>query len=85
MAQGRGEEMIELPQMLYHAAHDPIVVNTKEEMQAYLSQGWSKIPIEQTEEGMLKAKIDWHLGEADRLQKLLDGLRPKPKRQKGAL
>ncbi len=67
----------DFPAMIFHPAHSPIVVNTAEEMQTHLLQGWSKVPIEQTQEGMLQAKINWHMAEAIRLQKILDDMTPK--------
>lgn len=60
------------PQMIYHIACDPIVVKNAIELQKHLSQGWSMVPIDQTEEGMIQSKIDWHLSEAKRLQKSLE-------------
>ena len=62
------------PQAVYHPAQGMEVVQTKAELQIYLSQGWSMKPIEQTEQGMLEAKIKWHLEEASRLQGVLDGM-----------
>ncbi len=76
--------MIErFPQMIYHPALDPITVYNDAELQAHLSQGWSMVPIDQTETGMLEAKINWHLAEAERLQGILNSLNPQePERQK---
>ncbi len=64
------------PQMLFHPALDPITVKDEIEMQVYLSQGWSMVPIDQTPEGMIRAKIAWHEGEIARLKDLLDGEEP---------
>jgi hypothetical protein len=47
----------DFPRMIYHYIKKPIVVNTEEELTAYLDQGWSKTPVEMNEIAALDAKI----------------------------
>jgi len=47
----------DFPQMIYHYIKAAIVVTNEEDLKKYLSEGWSKSPVEMNELAALDAKI----------------------------
>ena len=71
------------PQMIFHVVEAPMVVKSKEELERYLKQGWSMTSIEFDQIKMVRAKMDYHHAEFERLAEVLadlEALVPEPEK-----
>ena len=59
------------PMLVYHPGQDDRIVKSEEELSAVLEEGFSMTPNQMTEEGRMKAKIEWHEDEIRALKSKL--------------
>jgi predicted RNA methylase len=63
------------PMLVYHSGQDDRRVNSEEDLVKAIEEGFSETPTTMTEEGRLKARIEWHEGEIKRIKKELAEIR----------